>query len=75
LPSLLRGPHPGIALNEHHVGHGEIVYQQACKLGCEGIVSKQLGSLYRSGRSKQWLKVKNPAAPAVRREAEEKWGH
>ena len=47
--------------------------RQACKLGCEGIVSKRLGSLYRSGRSKHWVKVKNPAAPAVRREAEEDW--
>jgi ATP-dependent DNA ligase len=36
-------------------------------------VSERLGSAYRSGRSKQWLKVKNPAAPAVRREAEEDW--
>jgi bifunctional non-homologous end joining protein LigD len=35
LAQLLRGPHPSIALNEHHVGHGEIVYRQACKLGCE----------------------------------------
>jgi ATP-dependent DNA ligase len=70
---LLRKPSPGIALNEHHVGHGEIVYQQACKLGCEGIVSKRLGSPYRTGRSKHWLKVKNLAAPAVRREAEEDW--
>jgi ATP-dependent DNA ligase len=61
-------------LNQHFVGHGDIVYQQACKLGCKGIVSKRLGSLYRSGRSKHWLKVKNPAAPAVRREAEEEWG-
>jgi bifunctional non-homologous end joining protein LigD len=50
-----------------------VVYQQACKLGCEGIVSKRLGSTYRSGRSKHWLKVKNPAAPAVRREAEGEW--
>jgi ATP-dependent DNA ligase len=41
---------------------------------CEGIVSKRLGSHYRSGRSKQWIKVKNPAAPAVRREAEEDRG-
>jgi ATP-dependent DNA ligase len=47
--------------------------QQACKLGCEGIVSKRLGSTYSSGRSMQWVKVKNPAAPAVRREAEEDW--
>jgi bifunctional non-homologous end joining protein LigD len=75
LTQLLRAPHPGIALNEHYVGHGDIVYQQACKLGCEGIVSKRLGSAYRSGRSKQWVKVKNPAAPAVRREAEEDWRH
>jgi hypothetical protein len=36
----------------------------------EGIVSKRLGSRYRSGRSPDWLKFKNPAAPAVRREAE-----
>jgi hypothetical protein len=25
------------------------------------------------GRSKHWVKVKNPTAPAVRREAEEEW--
>jgi ATP-dependent DNA ligase len=37
---------------------------------CEGIVSKRLGSRYRSGRSPDWLKFKNPNAPAVRREAE-----
>src|SRR5262245_37226285 len=30
-----------------------------------------LGSRYRSGRSPDWLKLKNPAAPAVKREAEE----
>jgi bifunctional non-homologous end joining protein LigD len=74
LAQLLRKPSPGIALNKHYVGHGDIVYQQACKLGCEGIVSKRLGSTYRSGRSKQWVKVKNPAAAAVRRNAEEDWG-
>jgi ATP-dependent DNA ligase len=71
---LLRAPRAGITLNEHFIGGGEIVYRQACKLGCEGIVSKRIGSLYRSGRSKQWVKVKNSAAPAVRREAEEDWG-
>ena len=50
------------------------MFQHACKLGCEGIVSKRLGSRYRSGRSPDWLKFKNPEAPAVRREAEEDWG-
>jgi ATP-dependent DNA ligase len=37
-------------------------------------VTKRLGSRYRSGRSKDWLKMKNRAAPAVQREAEEEWG-
>jgi hypothetical protein len=46
----------------------------ACKMGLEGIVSKRLGSPYRSGRSPDWLKFKNPEAPAVRREEEEDWG-
>jgi hypothetical protein len=44
------------------------------KLVAEGIVSKRLGSRYRSGRSPDWLKFKNPAARAVKREAEEDWG-
>jgi bifunctional non-homologous end joining protein LigD len=55
-------------------GDGAIIYRHACKLGCEGIVSKWLGSPYRSGRSAHWVKVKNPKAPAVRPEAEEEWG-
>ena len=37
-------------------------YREACRLGCEGIVSKRLGSPYRSGRSAHWVKVKNPKA-------------
>jgi ATP-dependent DNA ligase len=42
-------------------------------MGLEGIVSKRLGSVYRSGRSRDLLKMKNPAAAAVKREAEEGW--
>jgi ATP-dependent DNA ligase len=34
-------------------------------------VSKRKGLPYRSGRSPDWLKMKNPDAPAVKREAEE----
>src|SRR5262249_4493882 len=40
----------------------------------EGIVSKRKHSMYRSGRSPDWLKMKNAAAPAVKREEEEDWG-
>ena len=50
-----------------------IVFSLACRLGCEGIVSKRIDSIYRRGRSPLWLKVKNPNAPAVKREAEKDW--
>jgi bifunctional non-homologous end joining protein LigD len=43
-------------------------------LGLEGIVSKRKDSPYRSDRSPDWLKLKNPNAPAVKREAEEDKG-
>jgi bifunctional non-homologous end joining protein LigD len=64
----------GIRWNEHIEGDGTTIFRHACKLGLEGIVSKRKDSAYRSGRSPDWLKMKNPAAPAVKREAEEDWG-
>jgi bifunctional non-homologous end joining protein LigD len=64
----------GLQLNEHIAEPGDAVFRHACKLGFEGIVSKRLGSRYRSGRSPDWLKMKNPAAAAMKREAEEDWG-
>jgi bifunctional non-homologous end joining protein LigD len=74
LAKLLKGSHLSLVLNEHYEEDGAIVFREACRLGCEGIASKQLGSVYRRGRSPLWLKVKNPHAPAVKREAEEDWG-
>src|SRR5262245_30888564 len=39
------------------------------------VVQKMMGcSTYRSDRSRHWVKSKNQAAPAVKREAEEDWG-
>jgi len=73
LADLLRMPHEGLAVNEHFGGDGAIIYKHACALGCKGIASKRLGSPYRAGRSNHWLKIKNPLAPAVKRETEEDW--
>src|SRR3977135_576342 len=74
LASIVRKSLPGVRLNDHlEHPEGDVVFRHACKLGLEGIVSKRLGSRYRSGRSPDWLKFKNPEAPAVRREAEEDW--
>ena len=64
---------PGIRFNEHMEGDGPTVFAHACAMGLEGIVSKRKDSPYRSGRSPDWVKMKNHDAPAVKREAEEDW--
>ena len=73
LTRLLVSCRPALVVNRVFDAPGPDVFQHACKLGCEGIVSKRRGSRYVAGRTEYWLKVKNPDAPAVRREAEEHW--
>jgi hypothetical protein len=48
LLSLLKGAPHGILYNEHMDGDGAMIFEHACKLGCEGIVSKRADSPYRS---------------------------
>jgi ATP-dependent DNA ligase len=63
----------GIRLSESLDGDGETMFRHACKLGLEGIVSKRRDAPYRSGRSKTWLKVKNPDSAAMRRLEDVAW--
>jgi bifunctional non-homologous end joining protein LigD len=49
-----------IRFSESVADNGALVFAHACKLGLEGIVSKRAGSRYRSGTSRNWLKVLNP---------------
>jgi bifunctional non-homologous end joining protein LigD len=74
LASVVAKAAPGVRLNEHIEADGPTVFLHVCKMGLEGIVSKRKDSRYTSGRSMDWLKSKNPASEAVRREREEDWG-
>ncbi len=68
LTSVLRKSGNGIRLSEHFVStDGEAIFQHACAMGLEGIVAKRRDRPYRSGRSPDWIKVKNPDAPAATR--------
>ena len=67
LSKLLMRSRGGIQYVEHTEGHGEKLFEAVCDLGLEGIVSKRLTSVYRSGPSRAWLKIKNPKAPAATR--------
>jgi bifunctional non-homologous end joining protein LigD len=52
----------GIVLSTHTAEDGATIFAQACKVGLEGIVSKRLSAPYRSGPSRDWIKVKNRTA-------------
>ena len=68
LVQLLADADAGIRLNEHIEDiDGPVVFRQACVMGLEGIVAKRLDSRYRSGRCRDWVKIKNPAHPAIER--------
>ena len=64
---VLRKARDGIQYVEHNEGDGEKMFAAICKLGLEGIVSKKLTSIYKSGPSKAWIKVKNPKSAAATR--------
>jgi bifunctional non-homologous end joining protein LigD len=67
LARLLARKPTGIVFNEHTDEDGATVFRHACATGLEGIVSKRLTASYRSGSSRDWIKVKNPDSPAMRR--------
>jgi bifunctional non-homologous end joining protein LigD len=70
LARLLGGRRLGIVLSDHTDEDGATIFRQACVMGLEGIVSKRLTAPYRSGPSRDWLKVKNPNSPAMIRARE-----
>lgn len=59
LEQLLRGlERTSLRLSEGIEGKGAVVFEHACQLGAEGIVSKLATAKYVSGRSNTWLKLK-----------------
>jgi bifunctional non-homologous end joining protein LigD len=60
LADLLSGvPENGrIQLSQHIDADASAVFKQACAMHIEGIVSKERGSTYRSGRQESWIKIK-----------------
>jgi ATP-dependent DNA ligase len=73
LARLLARRRIGIVLSTHTAEDDAAIFQQACRMGLEGIVSKRLSAPYRSGPSRDWIKVKNPDSPAMIRAREAEW--
>jgi ATP-dependent DNA ligase len=69
LARLLRGRPDGIFIAPFESGEiGPDLFRAACDMGLEGIVSKRRDRRYIAGRTKEWMKVKNRAHPAMSRE-------
>jgi bifunctional non-homologous end joining protein LigD len=58
LAGLLAGCEDPLRYSDHVAGRGESFYREACAHGLEGIISKRRDAVYRSGRTREWLKVK-----------------
>jgi bifunctional non-homologous end joining protein LigD len=58
LQRLLANAPDTLSYSDHHVGQGSAFFEQAAKLGVEGIVSKRVNAAYAPGNRGLWLKIK-----------------
>ncbi|SDB45527.1 bifunctional non-homologous end joining protein LigD [Desulfonatronum thiosulfatophilum] len=47
-----------VRFSDHVAGSGPLVYEHACRIALEGIISKDSLSPYQQKRSRRWLKIK-----------------
>jgi bifunctional non-homologous end joining protein LigD len=74
LARLLARRSDGIFIAPFEAGEiGPDLFRAACNMGLEGLVSKRPDRPYRAGRSPHWIKVKNPASPAMTRAKDIDW--
>ncbi|MGE9009469.1 hypothetical protein ACO2JO_12850 [Leptospira interrogans] len=74
LARLLARRVDGIFISDFERGEiGPELFRHACLMGLEGLVSKLGDRPYRPGRSPNWVKVKNPASPAMLRAKDASW--
>ncbi|RWO81052.1 DNA ligase D [Mesorhizobium sp.] len=58
LHQVLKNAGPTLTYAEHLDATGKDVFEHACRMGLEGIVSKRADTPYRSGVQPSWIKVK-----------------
>ena len=73
LATLLGGRRLGIVLSDHTDEDGATIFQQACRMGLEGIVSKRLSAPYRSGPRGIGSRSRTRDSPAMIRAREAEW--
>ena len=69
---LKKSPH--IRYTHHVVGEGKQLFSSVENLGLEGIVGKKADSVYVSGRTKDWVKIKTRVGAEMMKKRVETWG-
>jgi bifunctional non-homologous end joining protein LigD len=68
LARLLSRRREGIFAAEFELGDiGPGLFEAACRMGLEGLVSKHKDRTYKAGRCDHWIKIKNPEHPSIKR--------
>ncbi|MEO6098502.1 MAG: DNA ligase D, partial [Fibrobacteria bacterium] len=65
IPEASSAGSANLRFSEHFEGRGKDVFEQAVRLGFEGMLAKLKNGPYRQGRSADWLKVKSKARQEV----------
>jgi DNA ligase D len=52
------GPTTPLQISEHVLGNGGAFFDEASRLGVEGVISKRADAPYRQTRTRSWLKIK-----------------
>ena len=58
LKELLSGVGAPILYSDHMEDNGQKMFEHACEMGLEGVISKRMDAPYKSGRGESWIKVK-----------------
>ena len=58
LKAALGTKSPAVRFSDHLEGTAREILDQACKMELEGLIGKESDSVYASGRSKSWIKLK-----------------
>ena len=68
-----RGARRRFCYTDHVVGEGERFFAEVERIGLEGMVAKKIDSVYVSGRSSDWLKIKTEVGRIEMEGRSERW--
>lgn len=62
-----------LCYTDHVIGQGERFFAEVERIGLEGMVAKKIDSVYVSGRSREWLKIKTEVGSIQMKKRSEEW--